>query len=223
MFGRRNPDPSPPTISPAASEDDLDLDLLPDIPDILLPEQPAPAPPAPPVPPGDPAWYASAPPVPRPVPLPSAVTQRLPVQAESPAPSPISTNTTSAISSPLPQQVQPVAESVIGPDDFFDGRYRSERGVRIQGNARGSIESRQYIFVETGAVVEADLSAEDVTVSGSFTGKIECRRRLEVTGTGLVRGQVQATLLVVQEGGRLDGELHMGAADSQPATPSDAS
>ena len=33
-----------------------------------------------------------------------------------------------------------IAESVIGPDDFFDGRYRSERGVRIQGNARGSIE-----------------------------------------------------------------------------------
>jgi hypothetical protein len=70
-----------------------------------------------------------------------------------------------------------VAESVIGPDDFFDGRYRSERGVRIQGNARGSIESRQYIYVEAGAQVEADLSAEEITIAGDFTGKIACRGR----------------------------------------------
>lgn len=111
----------------------------------------------------------------------------------------------------VPQAARPrtIAESVIGPDDFFDGRYRSERGVRIQGNARGSIESRQYIFVEAGAQVEADLSAEDITVSGDFRGKIVCRRRLEVTSSGKIQGQVQTSLLVVQEGGAVDGELHM--------------
>jgi cytoskeletal protein CcmA (bactofilin family) len=110
------------------------------------------------------------------------------------------------------------SESVIGPDDFFDGRYRSERGVRIQGNARGSIESRQYIFVEGGAEVEAELSAEDITVAGSFNGKIECRRRLEVTSSGKVQGQVQTKLLVVQEGGLIDGELKMQGADQPEKT-----
>ncbi|MBK9711511.1 MAG: polymer-forming cytoskeletal protein [Kouleothrix sp.] len=106
-----------------------------------------------------------------------------------------------------------IAESVIGPDDFFDGRYRSERGVRIQGNARGSIESRQYIYVEAGAQVEADLSAEEITVSGNFHGKITCRGRLEVTSTGQIQGQIQTALLIVQQGGAIDGELHMRAQD----------
>jgi cytoskeletal protein CcmA (bactofilin family) len=115
-----------------------------------------------------------------------------------------------------PARTQQVSESVIGPDDFFDGRYRSERGVRIQGNARGSIESRQYIFVEGGAEVEADLSAEDITVAGSFNGKIECRRRLEITGTGKVQGQVTTALLVVDEGGLIDGELHMHVEAGEP-------
>ena len=114
-------------------------------------------------------------------------------------------------------RARPIAESVIGPDDFFDGRYRSERGVRIQGNARGSIESRQYIFVEGGAQVEADLSAEDITISGDFKGKINCRRRLEVTGTGKIQGQVQTVLLVVQEGGAMDGELHMRVDQAETA------
>ena len=115
-------------------------------------------------------------------------------------------------------RARPIAESVIGPDDFFDGRYRSERGVRIQGNARGSIESRQYIFVEGGAQVEADLSAEDITISGDFKGKISCRRRLEVTSTGKIQGQVQTALLVVQEGGALDGELHMRVEQAEAAS-----
>ena len=61
----------------------------------------------------------------------------------------------------------------------------------------------------TYAQVEADLSAEDITISGDFKGKISCRRRLEVTSTGKIQGQVQTALLVVQEGGALDGELHM--------------
>jgi cytoskeletal protein CcmA (bactofilin family) len=114
---------------------------------------------------------------------------------------------------PQPVRLKPSSESVIGPDDFFDGRYRSERGVRIQGNARGSIESRQYIFVEGGAEVQADLSAEDITVAGNFDGKIECRRKLEITSTGRVHGHVVTELLVVLEGGRIDGELHMQGDD----------
>jgi len=127
-------------------------------------------------------------------------------------------------SAPVPAaRPRTIAESVIGPDDFFDGRYRSERGVRIQGNARGSIESRQYIHVEAGAQVEADLSAEDITISGDFKGKIACRRRLEVTGTGKVEGTIQTSLLVVQEGGALDGDLHMRGPQAEPAAATESS
>jgi cytoskeletal protein CcmA (bactofilin family) len=192
------------------------------------------------VPPPDPAWRASAPSI-----LGPSVTRLLNAQPEAPheppteeavprtdlitppprTPAPPVYQTTPLPAQPAPAQAavaaatraRAVAESVIGPDDFFDGRYRSERGVRIQGNARGSIESRQYIFVEAGAQVEADLSAEDITVSGDFKGKITCRRRLEVTSTGKIGGQVQTALLVVQEGGALDGELHMRGEQDQVA------
>src|SRR5262249_45373151 len=124
-----------------------------------------------------PAVYQVPPPTPaapfaQPAPVPAP-----PVAAGPPAPA-VPAARPAAEAAPRARQI---AESVIGPDVFFDGRYRSERGVRIQGNARGSIESRQYIFVEGGAQVEADLSAEDITVSGDFKGKISCRRRLEVT------------------------------------------
>jgi cytoskeletal protein CcmA (bactofilin family) len=159
---------------------------------------------------------------PPPVPAAAPFVQPAPIATPPVVATPVAT-TPLASAAPAPAApvarptARPVAESVIGPDDFFDGRYRSERGVRIQGNARGSIESRQYIFVEGGAQVEADLSAEDITISGEFKGKISCRRRLEVTGTGKIQGQVQTALLVVLEGGALDGELHMRVDQAEAA------
>ncbi len=237
MFGRRNPDrpPAEPVEPPAGN---LDLEPLPDLPDITTPANQEPASiwstrPAP----TEPTWPANLPKplAPAAVPAPAgaaapspAMTQWLPSTPDAPA-YPTTSQTlvmpqtppVAAAGAEKPAAVRPrtSAESVIGPDDFFDGHYRSERGVRIQGNARGSIESRQYIFVEAGAQVEADLSAEDITVAGSLSGKIECRRRLEVTGTGKVQGQVQTVLLVVQEGGVVDGELHMGRSETSETTP----
>jgi cytoskeletal protein CcmA (bactofilin family) len=267
MFGRRNPDrPLDPPLPAGQEIEDLNLDLLDDLPDTVEPEnaKPAESTPATPgipsqagtpteklaAPATEPAWQPtpsilgpsvtrmlhtppeapaedsvprtdlSSPPPRTPVapvfqmpssapgvPFTPSPTPAPPVAATPVAPTPVATAPTPAAAArPAARQI---AESVIGPDDFFDGRYRSERGVRIQGNARGSIESRQYIFVEGGAQVEADLSAEDITISGDFKGKISCRRRLEVTSTGKIQGQVQTALLVVQEGGALDGELHM--------------
>ncbi|MEO7910128.1 MAG: polymer-forming cytoskeletal protein [Roseiflexaceae bacterium] len=264
MFGRRNPDrPLDLPLTDRQETEDLNLDLLDDLPDIIETEnnKPAEGAPTPPVaqeppaaPVAEPTWQSTpsvlgpsvtrmlqTPPPPQEETVPhtdlSSPPPRTPAapmfQAAPPAPAtqpmpvaapPIATTPLVAappVAAPVPAvpsapaapaarpAARPIAESVIGPDDFFDGRYRSERGVRIQGNARGSIESRQYIFVEGGAQVEADLSAEDITISGDFKGKISCRRRLEVTSTGKIQGQVQTALLVVQEGGAIDGELHM--------------
>jgi cytoskeletal protein CcmA (bactofilin family) len=225
MFGRRTPD-RPPAEPVEQPTNDLGLEPLPDLPDIATPVAQEPSPWSARPSTTETTWPGSLPKPAAPSattpgsPVP-AMTQRLPVQSE-----PASTQTLAVPPTPAgaekPASVRPrtSAESVIGPDDFFDGHYRSERGVRIQGKARGSIESRQYIFVEAGAQVDADLSAEDITVSGSLSGKIECRRRLEVTGTGKVEGQVQTALLVVQEGGVVDGELHMRKGETPaPESP----
>jgi cytoskeletal protein CcmA (bactofilin family) len=252
MFGRRNPD-RPLDLPPSDRQEieDLNLDLLDDLPDIVEAEnaKPAESTPAAPMPqeqPAESAWQPapsilgpsvtrmlqtradttpaeeeavprtdlSSPPPRTPVP---PVFQVPPPTPAAPIAQPATIPAPPAAAEPA-ARARPIAESVIGPDDFFDGRYRSERGVRIQGNARGSIESRQYIFVEGGAQVEADLSAEDITISGDFKGKISCRRRLEVTDTGKIHGQVQTALLVVQEGGALDGELHMRVDQAEAAS-----
>lgn len=100
-------------------------------------------------------------------------------------------------------------ESIIGPEDFFNGNYRSERGVRVQGRVEGAVESKGHILIEEQAQVSADMTAEDITVAGRFNGKVECRRRFEITPSGVVTGEINTDLLVVQEGGYFDGKLKM--------------
>lgn len=196
MFGRRNPDTVVP-VPTNPNEDRVDLDMLPDLPDLPQTTDNTTATSIREDSPFERAWQP----------------EQADYQPSVPAPTPFVPTPPSAapFAAPAsaPARAKSAVESVIGPDDFFDGNYRSERGVRLQGTVRGSIESRQYILVEAGAKVEANLSAEEITVSGDFNGTIECRRRLEVTSSGRVHGQVTTAMLVVQEGGLLDGELHM--------------
>ncbi|MBK9943629.1 MAG: polymer-forming cytoskeletal protein [Kouleothrix sp.] len=199
------PDLALPLVAPASSGGDTEPDQSWAAPSDPSPLEAAPAPSAITAPPA--ALEASPPPAPEPLaPEPAAAPE--PPALEPPAPEPAAALEASPPPA-APTRVRTVAESVIGPDDFFDGHYRSERGVRIQGNARGSIESRQYIHVEDSAQVEADLAAEEITIAGNFTGKITCRGRLEITSTGVVQGQIETATLVVYEGGTLEGELHM--------------
>jgi len=109
-------------------------------------------------------------------------------------------------------------ESLIGPEDFFNGAYSSVHGVRVQGRVEGSIESKERIIIDPGAKVDASLRAEDVVIAGEYNGRVDCRRRLEITPTGVVSGEINTELLVVQEGGFFEGKLKM-TARAQPAEP----
>ena len=108
-------------------------------------------------------------------------------------------------------------ESVIGPQDFFEGTYRSKRGIRVQGRVRGSIESQGHVLVEERAQVDANITAEDITIAGRYDGKVECRRRFEIASTGVVTGEINTDRLVVQEGGYFDGNLKMKQRPGQQA------
>jgi len=74
-------------------------------------------------------------------------------------------------------------------------------------------------------VVHADIRAGEIEIHGQVFGTVEAKRRLEISPTGRVRGDIQATVVSVTPGGVLDGRIRM--ADEQPdeitvVSPSDA-
>lgn len=117
---------------------------------------------------------------------------------------------TAPVSMPsIPPPTQAADESLIAREDTFDGKLKTTRGVRIAGTLSGNIESSQYVHIEENAKVSADIGAEEVIISGQYTGKLVCRQRLEIRATGRVSGEIETVKLMLHEGGYFDGELHM--------------
>ncbi len=122
---------------------------------------------------------------------------------------------------PTPAPAAPVQEnvSVVASGDVFEGKLTTTNGVRVQGTMRGTVESKSNIHVEADALVEADISAENVTIAGTYQGKLNCNGRLEITETGRASGELETGRILLHEGGYFEGTLHMKPEQASSAAP----
>jgi cytoskeletal protein CcmA (bactofilin family) len=114
------------------------------------------------------------------------------------------------------------AESVISREDTLDGQLKTVTGVRVLGTVRGGIESQRTVRIESGAHVEADITAAEVVIAGTYSGTLTCRDRLEITSTGRVTGKIHTAKMQLHEGGFFDGELQMSQTPKETPRPSDS-
>jgi cytoskeletal protein CcmA (bactofilin family) len=104
-------------------------------------------------------------------------------------------------------------QSLIDADSRFVGTYTTPNDLRIEGQYEGTIECAGLVLVAESADVNAQLTAGSVSVQGRLRGDIGCRGRFEIQATGQVEAKVVATAIVVHDGARFEGEMHMHAPD----------
>lgn len=107
--------------------------------------------------------------------------------------------------------------SVVASGDTIEGKLLTTNGVRVLGTVRGTIESKSNIQVEADALVEADITAENVTIAGTYKGNLNCSGRLEITSTGRASGELETGRILLHEGGFFEGTLHMKPPEQQAA------
>ncbi len=101
--------------------------------------------------------------------------------------------------------------AVVDRQSQFDGTYRSEGDLLIEGTFEGQIDCKGTVIVAEGANVSATIQARNVVIAGSANGEFSCDERFTIQGTGEMRGKAQAATLVVEEGAFFEGEFKMGA------------
>ena len=109
---------------------------------------------------------------------------------------------------PRPSADNP-SQSVIDRFSNFDGTFRAERDLRIEGQVKGTITCDGHLFVAEGAEVSAKVEAESIGVAGRLEGDIQCRGRLHILASGQLRGKVATETLVIDEGAFYEGDLEM--------------
>ena len=112
-------------------------------------------------------------------------------------------------------------ESVIDPHARFNGKYVSDRDLRIEGEANGEIECQGTLIISPQARVRSAITAHNVIINGDYEGDVDCGGRFEVGSTGRVKGNIKTQVLVVKEGAHWEGGVTMtrepGARPVAPA------
>lgn len=111
------------------------------------------------------------------------------------------------------------AASIVDRGSSFEGTFRSQKDLRVEGELKGTIACDGTLFVAEGAMVSATIDAEHVTVAGDVHGEVRCRGRLQILPSGRVRARVATGSLVIQEGAIYEGELEMAGTERTAPRP----
>ena len=102
------------------------------------------------------------------------------------------------------------------------GDINTAGSLRIDGRLLGNIGTADTVVLGVGATMVGDVNAREVIVGGSLTGHVRATERVELQPTAIVTGDITTQVVLVQEGGVINGRVEMlppPAPGSTPRTP----
>ena len=87
--------------------------------------------------------------------------------------------------------------------------FQEPVALRINGHFEGSLETRGSLTVGERAVVQADITGEEITIEGRVMGKVVAKQSLRLVPPAVLTGEIWTPVLQVEPGARLEGAVHM--------------
>jgi cytoskeletal protein CcmA (bactofilin family) len=87
----------------------------------------------------------------------------------------------------------------------IEGKYTFSGTVMLNGKFSGEIVSNDSLIIGEKGVVNATVRAGVVLINGEVIGNVFATERVELRGTARVYGDVEAPVIVVEEGVRFEG------------------
>jgi cytoskeletal protein CcmA (bactofilin family) len=110
--------------------------------------------------------------------------------------------------------------TVIGKSVVIRGELSGNEDLFIDGDVEGTVtlpESR--LTIGPNARVRANLTAREVVIFGHLTGNVQAAGRIELRQSALVKGDLLAGRLSIEESAVLTGRVELKAGPEKAATP----
>ncbi len=91
--------------------------------------------------------------------------------------------------------------------------------LRVHGHLAGKVTSDHELLVGEGGLVEGEVCVGRLVVAGTVRGTVRVKDVLVVHASGRVLAEVTTPSLVVEQGGVVDGTIHMSAEKTSPLAP----
>lgn len=96
-------------------------------------------------------------------------------------------------------------ETVIGEDTICQGNIKSVSNISIDGQLIGDIECEGDITIGPKSEIYSNISANDIIVAGKVNGDLKIKGKLTLLNTGMLKGTIVASSIVIHEGGVFHG------------------
>lgn len=100
-------------------------------------------------------------------------------------------------------------DTILGEDISFRGKLQFKNSLQINGRFRGSISTGGRLIVGPAAQVDADIEAGAVSIQGRVTGNITAQKRIDLTRTARLTGDLRTPDLQVESGSKFSGACIM--------------
>ena len=104
--------------------------------------------------------------------------------------------------------------SVVSTECYFQGTLNVQGSLRVDGTLEGSVDNAHHVIIGTEGKIVGDVSAKVVVCGGKIEGNV-CADMLEILAQASITGDIRAQKMVVEEGGRINGQCTIGEADTQ--------
>ena len=102
-------------------------------------------------------------------------------------------------------QIDIEANTTIGEDSFFEGRFAIQGSLRIDGRFEGQALLVDQLQVGPKGKVKTNIIATSVIVEGIIVGNVSASRRVLLLATARVLGDIKTPELIIQDGVILEG------------------
>lgn len=108
---------------------------------------------------------------------------------------------------------------------FIEGKFSFSGTVMLNGKLNGEIVSNDILVIGDKGVVNANVRAGSVQISGEVVGNVYATERVELCSNSRVYGDVDAPVVIIEDGAIFEGHCRMTKVRSADAlaTPREAS
>lgn len=110
--------------------------------------------------------------------------------------------------------------TIIGEGAVCSGDFSAEKSVRIDGTIRGNVKVTGMLIIGAAGQIDGNIDAEAVIVGGRVCGNINSPKKVELTSSAVVNGDITTDLIVIDENAVFCGKCNMESAVDRNRHPS---
>jgi cytoskeletal protein CcmA (bactofilin family) len=100
-------------------------------------------------------------------------------------------------------------DTLIGEGSVFEGKIKSQAGIRIEGQINGDVECSGDVTIGERGVVKSNITARNIIIAGIVHGNVTAKESLRLMTTGQLFGNTATQTMTIDEGAVFQGTSRM--------------